>query len=1490
MKYKIQLLIALIILVYSYALHGQITAPNSIANFQTTYSTAFISSGGTNDKVFIFCGSEDQTNIGELVLNAPGCDVSWYEYDGLSFVSMGLTGETASGLESGFYMARKNCGGTITCYRAWVWVNRTFVDVDAIPPGCQTFTLNGQAEVLDNNFDINDPPGSDFVVDADTYIKVCFWATHTYVSDIGFYLKSPGYQAANPGETGVVQLCPAASDWGPSAAQGSWTGIPWTSLGCSDSSDENTVCNSGNNVGSGTNGFCFQTHSAPGGGVMAAGTPSLTPCVCDLPTPLVGNYASVGPWTTIYGSNAAEPGWAVQIYDCEGADVGALTRATITIVGETDCGTATFTYDSGTINSTINDNSCNASSASIYVVPPGEPGGSYSVSSSITSTEWSSVPAGFSGTNLSEQIVAGTAEYPTETTDFILSVTETINVAGNPTCTTIASETFVTLPANATISPVNPMCVNSDPVQLQTASGGGTWTTSAPAGTIQNGYFYPATAGPGTHTITYTITGPCEDTDEVNVTVYDNIVIENFTDDVCSGDNTQYFVSFDVNESLGGSANFYVDLGTGSIPYNDNYAGTFTSNTIYNMTITDAHGCSEYEFHGLTNCGCETDAGTMTSFVPVILCADECSDMVTHQNNQQLDANDTFEFIIHDGSYPANILATNSTPEFCFNDIPSPQYNVTYYISAICGDDVGGHVSQIDPCYSQSLGTPVIWYENPVAYISETEFSTCGLSAILEAEPPSAGMTGSWSASSSFVPTGGSTISDPTINVLAADYGDVEFTWTIRNGNCNGSDNIMVHFNQTPIAYAGEDFSTCGTVADVEAVFSISGSTGYWSGPGSFTSSTSASTSVMSSIGVQIFTWREENGECWDEDNLAITFIQEPSPTAVSNSDTVCGNEYNLNVLNSVYDGYWTAYTGDPLQLMIPAPDYSPSIYSPQATVTIGNYPGYTKEVVFVWVETNQVNGVQCTNDASLTVVFSKTPYASVGPVNEAEICGSIFPLYADTTGSGWAEGTWFAKDVIASFDDVHDPFTSVTIQTPASFGDTAYVRVPFIWAMRNGGCSTMDTMWVTFYQRPVANAGLDDAICGNTYELGAVYDFTENEVYTPSGIWSAYNPPVGQTAYISPLNSDTTEVTVTQVGLWSFVFRENNSWLTFCYSTDTVLIEFVENPVISAGEDKDVCGQQTYMEAVSGGHDGNWLATPGVAFNDYTDPNTHIAVGDYGDITFYWLESNSATTTSLSCTSKDSVIITFWRVPTANILTDEADSTVCGLTFYNLRAENPGSEISGYWYNINPATDYGDEFSWSTWATVPNYGYHDFYWIEETGPGLTPGFCNDTAGPLTIRFIQIPDANAGGDTLFCGLTGFLHAIPSVGDGVWSTPSILNVQFADENNPNTQVTSNVINTGNPTYPDFTLIWTEDNSNGCTDSDTMKVIFARVPSSNIQIIPPKCFGEPATIAAAEDSLQQYTWNFSGGIIDSVAPDNDMGGTYENFVYWTDGEDS
>ena len=71
---------------------------------------------------------------------------------------------------------------------------------------------------------------------------------------------------------------------------------------------------------------------------------------------------------------------------------------------------------------------------------------------------------------------------------------------------------------NVTITPAGPFCLASPALNLTAASPGGTW--SGPG--ITNGAlgtFDPNVAGLGTHTITYTVAGPCGNTSTANITV-----------------------------------------------------------------------------------------------------------------------------------------------------------------------------------------------------------------------------------------------------------------------------------------------------------------------------------------------------------------------------------------------------------------------------------------------------------------------------------------------------------------------------------------------------------------------------------------------------------------------------------------------------------------------------------------------------------------------------------------------------------------------------------------------------------------------------------------------------------------------------------------------------------------------------------------------------------------------------------------------------------
>ncbi len=111
----------------------------------------------------------------------------------------------------------------------------------------------------------------------------------------------------------------------------------------------------------------------------------------------------------------------------------------------------------------------------------------------------------------------------------ILSITESsAGVAGyyyffydwevrEPNCTSAAVPVTaeVSASSDATITTTGPFCISDGTVALSAVDGGGTWTGTGVSGSS----FDPASAGVGTHTITYTITGSCGDMDTEDITV-----------------------------------------------------------------------------------------------------------------------------------------------------------------------------------------------------------------------------------------------------------------------------------------------------------------------------------------------------------------------------------------------------------------------------------------------------------------------------------------------------------------------------------------------------------------------------------------------------------------------------------------------------------------------------------------------------------------------------------------------------------------------------------------------------------------------------------------------------------------------------------------------------------------------------------------------------------------------------------------------------------
>ena len=174
-----------------------------------------------------------------------------------------------------------------------------------------------------------------------------------------------------------------------------------------------------------------------------------------------------------------------------------------------------------------------------------------------------------------------------------------IAAGGNvSTLITFESDNYCTSPStlsisvaaalDASISSQVPLCINGNPVQLQVANAGGTWSGNA---VNSSGMVSPAALGVGTFQAIYTIAGSCGGADTLSIQVVP-LPQFNFTSNIttgCAPLNVQFNSS---SASALSSCVWSIDgqnvgNGCGSFNYNFQSAGCFT----VALTSTDGNGC-----------------------------------------------------------------------------------------------------------------------------------------------------------------------------------------------------------------------------------------------------------------------------------------------------------------------------------------------------------------------------------------------------------------------------------------------------------------------------------------------------------------------------------------------------------------------------------------------------------------------------------------------------------------------------------------------------------------------------------------------------------------------------------------------------------------------------------------------------------------------------------------------------------------------------------
>ncbi len=406
------------------------------------------------------------------------------------------------------------------------------------------------------------------------------------------------------------------------------------------------------------------------------------------------------------------------------------------------------------------------------------------------------------------------------------------------------------------------------------ATGSGSWTLLNGPGTAQFSNVNSSTSNvlvsaPGVYTLNYSNTqSGCSTEDQMQIQFNDNPSIINQIND-CNNTNTAYSVRFEVS---GGQSPYLIN---GNVFAGGIYTSApIVSGDPFSFQVTDANGCISNAINGQITCSCTSVAGTM-SLNQIDACIDAKA-TATYLGGAFPDGNDKLVFILYDGDIQHGIIAVNTIPEFSF--MPPMQVGVTYYISAMIGDEGPGGIPLLtDPCLAISAGTPVVFHDFPTAYAGEDKLLGC--------QPDFVRLDGSGSTLGTEIayqwtsPDGGSIIGSGTDQSAdATSPGTYILAVRDVNSGCISLDTVMVTSVRLSIDTLGITSTSPLCVGDCNGIVQINNSNPAWLfdfGDGIFTTNSSIQNACPGNLNVSI---RDTFGCVAD----TLIFIAAPLPVTVN--------------------------------------------------------------------------------------------------------------------------------------------------------------------------------------------------------------------------------------------------------------------------------------------------------------------------------------------------------------------------------------------------------------------------------------------------------------------------------------------------------------------------------------------------------------------------------------------------------------------------------
>ncbi|MBI9058686.1 MAG: gliding motility-associated C-terminal domain-containing protein [Labilibaculum sp.] len=915
--------------------------------------------------------------------------------------------------------------------------------------------------------------------------------------------------------------------------------------------------------------------------------------------------------------------------------------------------------------------------------------------------------------------------------------------------------------------------------------GTGTWTKVSGTGNLS---FSPNANNPnatvtsdtyGSFTLRWTeVNGTCSDQDEITVNFFETPSIATVgTDQERCGVKTS--LPLGGNTPTAGIGTWYQESGPGLSTFNNSNLGDAIATVsnygtyVYRWTITNG------------TCTSSTADVTVTYY--------DNSEVATVGSNQE-----------RCGTLTSLILAGNSPSlgDGTWSQVSGPGSSVFSNENdgnaTVTADTYGSYTYRwtltSGPCVSSTAELIVTFYEQPSAANVGLNQDICGLSSsnALGGNTPSVGI-GTWSQVSGPGSTVFSSVNDGNSTATANTYGTYIYRWSISNGICSANyDDISVTYYEIPtVATVGMDQDLCETFTsnNLGGNASVIG-IGNWSqisGPGSTTFadvSNGNTTALVDSYGTYIYRWTIANGTCSTFEEIRVTYNDKPTIASTGTNQFICGVLSSASLggnTPTIGIGNWTQVSG-PGTTIFSLPNNGNS------TASADTYGVY----VYRW---SISNGSCVPSFDDVTIEYKEAPStATVGPdQNHCELLNSN-PLNGNIPLIGIGEWSQLSGPGTSIFSAVNN---GNSIATADIYGTYVYR-----WTIRNATCLSTADITVNYNTAPSSNAGLDDKLCGPSYQIMGSTSTNGSIVWSTSGDGSFNDNSIENPIYIRGI-SDTGVITLTKT-------VSNPSCVA---AVDNMILTISSGPVVNAGSGGDECDLDFTLSAIPSVGTGIWTKVTGPGNINFTpNENTANAVASadsYGTYQLQWSESNDG------CEDSEIITVNYYEQPNtdAGIGGDECDLD------YQLTAKS--SVGLGTWTKVSGPGNLifsPNENDPNAIVSADLYGSYKLSWTE------TNGTCSDT-DEIIVNLYEQPIANAGLGGDECDLDFNLTAIPSVGVGEWIQVGGVGLATFTPNKSDPNAIVNV-----DRFDTYQFEWKETNG-VCSDSDIITVNFYLQPNSD-----------------------------------------------------------